>query len=342
MVATCGVEGDCYRQELQRGGPCKVGLAMFPEAVGRACVDAAVCAANRCALPERIITPFAIVTAATLEQYYTHDPDADTWTIQWPVVERLATANPGYALLTNHHHRWVQRRSPSQWSTTPMNGMAACSVPWIAPLNLGIRLEIMDVSHDFGQEIDELQGAVGWTAARFVKPGDTIIVNAGLATTAMACALHGRTDTTVISNSLAVVFELAEEPGITLLMPGGQVRGANLALSGESAVNAFKQWHANKAFITDLSLSLDFGLSSASLGGAAVIQAMLGAADEVTLLADHTRIGTASLVSIAPIEKIHRLITDAGISPTTAWPSRNAVSRSPLQMTRPRDDVLRM
>jgi DeoR family transcriptional regulator of aga operon len=128
---------------------------------------------------------------------------------------------------------------------------------------------------------------------------------------------------------LAVLVELAEEPGITLLSPGGQVRGANPALSGAVAVNAFKQWHADKAFITGLSLSLDFGLSCSSLGGAAMIEAMLGAADEITLLADHTRIGIASLVRIAPIERVHRLITDAGISAH----DRQAITERGVQIT---------
>jgi DeoR/GlpR family transcriptional regulator of sugar metabolism len=330
LVATCGVEGSNFRHELQSGGPCKVGLAMFPEAVGRACIDAAVCAFNRCPLPERIITPFAIVTAATLEQYYTKNPDTDTWAINWPVVEHLTTASTGYALLMNHHHRAIPAQigyalvyNTHDWYVHVRRAMdERCR-------SLGIRLETMDASHDLSQEIVELQGAIGWSAARFVKPGDTIIVNAGLATTALACALHGRTDTTIISNSLAVLVELAEEPGITLLAPGGQVRGANLALSGATAVNAFKQWHANKSFITDLNLSLDLGLSCSSLGGAAMIEAMLGAADEITLLADHTRIGIASLVRIAPIERVHRLITDAGISAH----DRQAITERGVQIT---------
>ena len=107
LVATCGVEGGSFRRELKSDGPCKVGLAMFPEAVGRACIDAAVCAFNHCPLPERITTPFAVVTAATLDHYYTHEPDTDMWTINWPVVQRLSSASTGYRLLTDHNHRMI-------------------------------------------------------------------------------------------------------------------------------------------------------------------------------------------------------------------------------------------
>ena len=68
-----------------------------------------------------------------------------------------------------------------------------------------------------------------------------------------------------------------------------------------------------KAFIAGTGLSLDFGLSNTNIAEASVKQAMLRAAREVALLADHTKIGTESLVRVAPLESIHRLITDAGM-----------------------------
>jgi DeoR/GlpR family transcriptional regulator of sugar metabolism len=42
---------------------------------------------------------------------------------------------------------------------------------------------------------------------------------------------------------------------------------------------------------------------------------MLKAAREVILLADHTKVGVESLVKVTPLQTIHRLVTDAGISP---------------------------
>jgi DeoR family fructose operon transcriptional repressor len=42
---------------------------------------------------------------------------------------------------------------------------------------------------------------------------------------------------------------------------------------------------------------------------------MIRSAREVILLADHTKLGVESLVKVAPLETIRRLVTDAGISP---------------------------
>ncbi len=63
LVVAFGLEGAASRRLLQEGGPFKAGVAMFPEMVGRACVDAAVCAYHNCAMPGRIMTPYAVVTA---------------------------------------------------------------------------------------------------------------------------------------------------------------------------------------------------------------------------------------------------------------------------------------
>ena len=42
-------EGSKARDALREGGPFRASIAMFPEVVGRACIDAATCAYHRCA-----------------------------------------------------------------------------------------------------------------------------------------------------------------------------------------------------------------------------------------------------------------------------------------------------
>ena len=96
---------------------------------------------------------------------------------------------------------------------------------------------------------------------------------------------------------------------------GGVIRTESRSLTGPGAEATFRDLRADKAFIAGTGLSLDFGLSNTNIAEASVKQAMLRAAREVALLADHTKIGTESLVRVAPLESIHRLITDAGISP---------------------------
>ncbi len=73
LVVCFGLEGDSSRDLLDQAKPYAMGVAMFPELVGRACLDAAICTYHGCALVEQITTPHAIVTPETLPDYYERD-----------------------------------------------------------------------------------------------------------------------------------------------------------------------------------------------------------------------------------------------------------------------------
>lgn len=315
ILAIFGLEGTRTRDLLERGTPFAVAVAMFPEVVGRACVDAAVCAYHNCTLAERIITPFAIVSRANLNRFYRRNPNGDEWLLNWAVAEELPTASPGFAALSQCHSRpkprrigYVQVFSQHDWYRNVLRAMQdRCR-------DLGIGLEVVDASQDLDHEVEAMKQAIGQTAARYVHEGDTIILDAGRTTAHLARALRGRQGITVITNSLPVLNLLRDEPGITVVASGGVLRRETNALVGPGAEATFRELRADRAFISVTGLSLTFGLSNTNIAEATVKQAMLAAAREVILLADYSKIGSESLVKIAPLERIQRLITDGGIS----------------------------
>ena len=315
LVVSFGLEGAAARELLEQASPYAVGVAMFPELVGRACVDASICAYHGCSLPERVTTPFAIVTPETLNDFYQRDEQTGQWSLNWARAEQLPTASPGLGLLHQCRRRpkpsrigYVEIFSSHEWYQNVRQAMQDhCRA-------IGVALEVMDASQDLVQEIQALKQAIGHTAARFVREGDTIIIDAGVTGAYLAQALRGRQCLTVITNSLPVLAELENERGITLMASGGVVRLESRALTGPEAEAAFHKLRADKAFISATGLSVDFGLSNTNIPEATIKQAMIGAAREVILMADYTKIGVESLVKIAPLDHIHRLITDMGIS----------------------------
>ena len=330
VIVWFGLEGKETRDLLAQGGSFRACVAMFPEVVGRACLDAAVCICHDCAIPERITTPFAILTSETLERFYTRDLGPEGWTVNWHVVKHLPTASPGYSMLSHPSNcaqlarvGWLQIFSSHDWYRSVRRAMQARSC------KLGISLEVLDASQDMAQEVEALKRIIGCTAARLVKDGDTIILDGGAATFYMAQALRGHQDITVITNSVAVLSVLSEEAGITLLSSGGAVRAQSRVLAGPSAEATFHALRADKAFIGGAGLSQGFGLSDTNVQEAGVKQAMLSAAREVILLADHTTIGAEALIRIAPIESVHHLVTDAGISPH----DRMTLTQSGIEVT---------
>jgi DeoR/GlpR family transcriptional regulator of sugar metabolism len=316
LVVSFGLEGNKARDALKAGGPFKASIAMFPEVVGRACIDAAACAYHRCGLPAHIVTPHALVTPATLERYYEREDPGGEWAIRWPVVTQLPTASAAYRLLGECRSRPQPRRV----------GMVVVfgEHDWYRNIQrtireyvrtLGVTVEAVDASQDAEREIDMLKRSIGRAAAGLVRSGDTIILDSGHTTAYLAQNLCGRQGITVITNSVPVLTELGSEPGITVVSSGGSLRPESMALSGPAAEASFRDWRADKAFVTGTGVSLDFGLSNTNIQEAAVKLMMLKAAREAILLADHTKLGVESLVKVAPLQAIHRLVTDGGISP---------------------------
>lgn len=315
LVVPFGLEGGAARELLLADGPCRIGVAMFPELVGRACIDAAVCAYHGCSLPERVVTPFAVVTGEALERFYQRDPDSGGWQVNWELAAQLPTASAGFARLGRCGQPsrparigYVHIFSSHAWYQNVRRAMQAHAE------TLGMTLEVVDASRDMAHEIDMMKQAIGRAAARFVREGDTVILDGGVTTTYLARALRGRQGITVITNSLPVLAELGQEPGLTLVSTGGVVRQQGQSLTGPGAEASLQELRADKAFISATGLSLNFGLSNTNISEAGVKQAILRAAREVILLADHTKIGAESLVKVAPVESIHHLVTDAGIS----------------------------
>jgi DeoR/GlpR family transcriptional regulator of sugar metabolism len=316
LVVSFGLEGGKAREALKTGGAFKASIAMFPEVVGRACVDAAICAFHHCGMPPHIVTPHALVTPDSLENYCEMDAQSGDWVINWRAVKQLASASAAYRMLGECDSRPKPRHiglvvifGEHDWYRNVQRTMRDYG------RSLGIRLETVDASDDAEQEIDLLKRRIGRAAAQMVNPGDRIILDSGRTAAYLAHNLRGRLGITAITNSVAVLTELGSEPGITVVASGGSLRHESMALSGPGAEATFRELRADKAFITGTGVSLDFGISTTNIQEAAVKVIMLKAAREVILLADHTKLGVESLVKVAPLQTIHRLVTDNGISP---------------------------
>ncbi len=316
LVVCFGLEGDTTRDLLDRATPYAVCVAMFPELVGRACLDAAICTYHGCALMEQITTPHAIVTPETLHDYYERDVLTGTWEINFARAEHLSTTSTGYALLRQCQNRPKPRRvgyvgvfRSHEWYQNVQAAMQNYSK------DLGIPLEIIDVSQDVAHEINTLKQDIGFAAAKFVHDGDTIILDAGYTAAYVARALRGKQNLTVITSSLLVLAELEGDPDINVVVSGGEVKWQIHAMTGPGAEATFRDLRVDKAFVSVTGLTEAFGLSGTNIPESTVKQSMIQAAREVFILADSTKIGMESLVKIAPIGAVDRLITDAGINP---------------------------
>jgi len=168
----------------------------------------------------------------------------------------------------------------------------------------------------FNQTHMEEKREIALKAVETVQEGDNIILDSGSTTTELAKLLVGFKNLNVITNALNIAYILGVNPGINLLVSGGEFKAPTLSLTGETAATAFKGLHVDKLFLATAGISSDgFQLTYPSISDLVVKSAMIRAASKIYLLADSSKIGYSSFASLGRITLIDSLITDAKITP---------------------------
>ncbi|GGB77475.1 GntR family transcriptional regulator [Dyadobacter sediminis] len=152
--------------------------------------------------------------------------------------------------------------------------------------------------------------AIGKLAAAFVQDGDIIFLDCGSTVFKMCRHLKNRNRLKVITNSLPVLAELFDAPGISINLIGGEFDKQRQAVHGERAVQHIDQYHAQKAFIGVDGLSAEKGLTAHSELEATITSAFVRNANEIFLLCDSSKIGKDSYIRFGSLAMIHKLITD--------------------------------
>jgi len=160
-----------------------------------------------------------------------------------------------------------------------------------------------------GENIAEKE-RIGKTAAALVQDGDVIFIGSGTTTLEVARNLVGSKNLTVITNALTVVNMLSNEESITLVTMGGIFRRSELSFIGHLAEHALSELRPQKVIMGIRAISLQDGLTSDYLPEVNTDRAIIHAASEVIVVADHSKFGKVSTAFVAPISAIHKLVTD--------------------------------
>jgi DeoR family fructose operon transcriptional repressor len=291
------------------GGHCKAGLAMFPEIVGRVCIEAAIAAFNGKPLPAHLVTPHAILTPQTLEQFYSHNDQG--WQIKW----EAALSQLAIPLTIDKYVPRTSGKLPERLGfVVPFmehewyRNLIVCLRKYAE--SQGVDVEVIDADQILGDDIAFRQRGIARAAAEQIKSGDVLLVDSGQITTYLAEELAKKIDVTVITNSIPAFEVLRNSSGITLILTGGMLRQSSETLTGPIAEASLRELRADKLFLAVTGITLDFGLSHTNMAEVAMKQAMIRTAREVILLADHSVFGRESVMQIGPAMLVHKMITD--------------------------------
>lgn len=320
-----GGEGDAVFDAMQNAGVLKAVGALFPEVTGHLAIDAIATrlSATRPGEPasegvsalsvEPVITPFAIVTRDNLHDYYFREEG------HWRLIpeqmrrmtEKGAAANLSGAAgksvrLVLHYpgHEWYRKLASSMRTRAEELGMHFTTRQAASEIEIGIRA---------------IRRMIAAVAALDVCDGESILLDAGATSRLLAETLAARSGLralVVVTNSLDVMTALAEHPGISTHLTGGEYRHDGRCLIGAGVGVFLSTLRADRAFISPDGVAPSFGLSWDSEAAATVCRHFLSTAREVTVLADHSVVGFESSVHAARLDRVHTVITDVGTLPS--------------------------
>lgn len=159
---------------------------------------------------------------------------------------------------------------------------------------------------------------IGAAAATIIKPRDSILIASGTTMHALARNIQTSDRLTVITASLEVASILSKEKDIDIIQLGGLLRHSSLSVVGKYAEEALRDFSCNKLFLGVDGIDLDFGITTTDMMEAALNRKMIQAAQKTIVLADSSKFGRRGFSKIADMEEVDQIITDSGISTSTA------------------------
>ncbi|SMB97024.1 DeoR/GlpR family DNA-binding transcription regulator [Deinococcus hopiensis] len=166
----------------------------------------------------------------------------------------------------------------------------------------------------------EAKVAVGRAAARLVQPDQIVILDGG--TTAVQVARHLPLDlkATVVTHSPTIAVELAQHPGVEVVLIGGRLFKHSVVAVGAAAIEAIGHVRADTYFMGVTGVHVQEGLSTGDLEEAHVKRALSRRAAETVVLASSEKLGVASPYVIASISEVSGLVVEQDVPEDVTTP----------------------
>ncbi len=149
-------------------------------------------------------------------------------------------------------------------------------------------------------------------AVEQIQEGDVVFLDCG-STVFRMCALIRNMKIKIVTNSLPIINELIGS-SVSLNFAGGEIDFERQAAHGKLAVEHFKRYQADKAFVGIDGISQKNGLSSLSEKEAEITMAITQNARETFFLCDSSKLEKDRYFPFASINFVENLITDSQAS----------------------------
>ena len=150
--------------------------------------------------------------------------------------------------------------------------------------------------------------------ASLISDGDTVMLNAGTTSFFIANELKAFRKLKIITNSIAVVMDLANSSGINVTLLGGKFNPAYHFSYGDDAATQLRRYNTDVSILSIDGVAALHGLTTYHEEEAEICRMMLARAKRRIIAADFSKIGRESFTAVAGIEEVDILVTNENAS----------------------------
>lgn len=172
------------------------------------------------------------------------------------------------------------------------------------------------------------KAAIAETAASLVGEGDSVLLDSGTTTLAIARRLAQGPARTVVTTSLPIASEFYGRPDWEVILLGGVLRSDSPDLVGTLTDNNLAMIRADVAFIGADAIDTKGYVYNKSADVGRMLKRMAAAADRTYVVADHTKLGQHELMRFGNASSWDGLVTDAGVE----RPTKSALAKAGVRV----------
>lgn len=179
-----------------------------------------------------------------------------------------------------------------------------------------------------GGAVRKVKPAEGWTGAvtsvgqgrraiaeavlSYIRDGDTLFINSGMTTMAVAEVLSLRKNLNVVTNSLSVANYLAHQADLRLILLGGELNANYGFTYGGDALEQLGRYQPQWSILSVDGVHPEHGITTYHADEAMIDRTMIARAQKTIIVADHRKIGRVGFSHICPVDRGQTLVTDSG------------------------------
>jgi len=172
---------------------------------------------------------------------------------------------------------------------------------------------LSSISHFSGREVINisLKRQAALKAMQFIHSGDVIALNSGTTNTVLAQEIIKRfSDLTIVTNNLAAVTVLMQNPAIHTILVGGEVDAMERSTYGHVCETELARYTPDCAFLSINAVDDVAGYTDFRFSEIGIMQTLATNAHKVIAVMDSSKLGKRSKKQIFPLGRVNILVMD--------------------------------